>query len=121
MQTNRPIYSQDIRNLFQYHKSQWKTLTWIAEVLNISYNTIKIWNSKSIIWEEFKDKRFWNSTKKKSFSDDDLKLFIENNVNATLKEIGEHFNVSDVAILKRLRNTDYSYKKKRWGIKKEMR
>lgn len=121
MQTDRPTYSQDIRDLFQYHKSQWKALTWIAEVLNISYNTIKIWNSKSITWEEFKDKRFWNSTKKKSFSDDDLKLFIDNNVNATLKEIGEHFNVSDVAILKRLRNANYSYKKKRWGIKKGMK
>lgn len=121
MLISRPTYSQEIRDLFQYHRTRWKTLTWIADVLNISYNTIKIWNSKALPWEVFRDKRFWNSTKKKLFSDEDLRFFIENNVNATLKEIGKNFNVSDVAILKRLRNMGYSYKKKRWGIKKGMK
>ena len=112
MRLSRVVYSQEIRDLFQYHRTQWKKLTWIAEALNISYNTLKIWNSKASVWETFKDKRFWNSTKQKKFSDEELKLYIENNVNATLQEIGIHFSVTDVAILKRLRNMNYSYKKR---------
>lgn len=118
MPKSRTIYTQEIRDLFQHHRAQWKKLVRIAEVLCIPYNTIKIWSCKVSPWETFKDKRFWNSTKQKKFSNEDLKLYIENNVNATLKEIGDHFSVSDVAILKRLKNMNYSYKKKKWGIKK---
>lgn len=121
MSSVRSVYPQEIRDLFQYHKNQWKKLTWIADILDISYNTLKIWNKKMVAWEVFRDKRFWNSTKKKTFSDEDLKRYIEHSPNATLKQIGHHFHVTDVAILKRLRKAGYSYKKKRWGIKKETR
>ena len=69
--------------------------------------------------EDIEDQRKENGRNKK-FSDEELKLYIEDNINATLKDIGDHFSVSDVAILKRLRKMNYSYKKKRWGIKKEM-
>lgn len=71
-------------------------------------------------WEDIEDKR-WENGKQKTFSDEALKLYIEANVNATLKDIGNHFFVSDVAILKRLRNMNYSYKKKRWGTKRGMK
>jgi Zn-dependent peptidase ImmA (M78 family) len=71
--------------------------------------------------EKLKDGRIWNSTKQKKFTDEELKEYVENNENETLKEIWKHFKVSDIAILKRLRKMNYSYKKKKWGIKKEMK
>ena len=117
----KPIYTQQIRDLFKYHKEQWKKLWWISQVIQVPYETLKNWNRLIKKWKELKDNRFWNSTKKKTFSNEDLVEYIENNENVTLKEIWDNFNVTDVAILKRLRNINYSYKKKRWDIKKEMK
>jgi len=88
--------------------------------MNISMNTIKEWWVKLNRGDNLWDKRKEN-WRKKTFSDEDLTLYIEANVNATLKDIWDYFSVSDVAILKRLRKMNYSYKKKRWGTKKEMK
>jgi transposase len=88
--------------------------------MNISMNTLKEWWAKLKRGYDLWDRRSGNG-KKKTFSDEALVFYIENNVNATLKEIGDYFSVSDVAILKRLRQMHYSYKKKRWCTKKEMK
>lgn len=88
--------------------------------MNISMNTLKEWWTKLKRGDDLWDKRKGNG-REKQFSDESLKLYIEENVNATLKDIWDHFSVSDVAILKRLRSMNYSYKKKRWGIKKGMK
>jgi len=71
-------------------------------------------------WESLEDKRSENG-KQKTFSDEDLISYIENNLNATLKDIWNTFWVTDMAILKRLRTLTYSYKKKRWSIENEMK
>ena len=116
----RAVYGIQIKELFAQHKRNWKTLSWISEAMNISINTLKEWWAKLKRGNELWDKRKGNG-RKKQFSDESLKLYIEENVNATLKDIWDHFSVSDVAILKRLRSMNYSYKKKRWGTKKEMK
>lgn len=71
-------------------------------------------------WDNLKDKRALNGNKKR-FPDEALKLYTAENPNKTLKEVGHHFSVSDVAILKRLRKAWYSFKKKRWNTEKEMK
>jgi transposase len=113
----RAVYGMQIKELFIEHKKSWKTLLWISDAMNISINTLKEWGAKLKKGKDLWDKRSENG-KQKTFSDDSLKLYIEENVNATLKDIWDHFLVSDVAILKRLRNMNYSYKKKRWGTVK---
>ena len=117
----RKVYSQEMRDIFQKHREDGKSVAWISNALQIAIGTLQTWRAELKKKWTLKDKRFWNSTKQKKFSDEDLALYIDNNVNATLKDIWDHFSVSDVAILKRLRNMDYSYKKKRWGIKKGMK
>lgn len=116
----RVVYGMQIKELFIEHRKSWKTLLWISEAMNISMNTIKEWWVKLKRGDNLWDKRKEN-WRKKTFSDEDLTLYIEANVNATLKDIWDYFSVSDVAILKRLRKMNYSYKKKRWGTKKEMK
>lgn len=116
----RAVYGMQIQELFMEHRKSWKTLLWISEAMNISMNTLKEWWVKLKRGEDLWDKRSLNG-KQKTFSDEALTLYIENNINATLKDIGDHFSVSDVAILKRLRSMNYSYKKKRWGTKKGMK
>lgn len=117
----KKVYNQDIMDLFKYHLKEWKTVIWISEAIQVPLNTLKGWARKIKLWKELKDLRFWNSTKQKKFSDEELKKYCDDNENATLKEIWKYFNVSDVAILKRLRLMKYSYKKKTWNIKKEMK
>lgn len=114
----RSVYGMDIKELFIHHKSNGKTLLWISEAMNISVNTLKEWWTKLQRGENLWDKRSENG-RKKQFSDESLRLYVEANNNATLKEIWDHFLVSDVAILKRLRNMNYSYKKKRWHTVRE--
>jgi len=106
------VYTQNIRDLFKHHRKEGKELLWISNAIQVPYNTIKKWSSKLKKWEDLKDWRIWNSTKKKLFSDEDLKSFCKNNENATLKEIWNNFKVSDVAILKRFKKIKYSFKKK---------
>jgi hypothetical protein len=62
-------------------------------------------------WETISDQRSSNG-REKLFSDEDLVAFTESNGNATLADIWNHFNVSDVAILKRFKLLKYSYKKR---------
>lgn len=88
--------------------------------MSISMNTIKDWWVRLKQGDDLWDKRKGNG-REKTFSDNDLTEYIEANVNATLKDIWDHFSVSDVAILKRLRGMNYSYKKKRWSTRKEMK
>ena len=117
----KKVYNQEIMDLFKYHIEGWKTVVWISEAIQVPINTLKWWVRKIKKWKELKDARFWNSTKQKKFSDEELKNYCDNNENATLKEIWKYFQVTDVVILKRLRTMKYSYKKKTWNIKKEMR
>lgn len=115
----RKSYSHEIKIIFTKHREDWKTLSWISDALKIPFDTIKRWSTKLAQGNDLEDQREWNGSKK-LFSDEDLVEYIETHENATLKEIGVNFSVSDVAILKRLRTLKYSYKKKRWGTKKEM-
>jgi transposase len=87
----------------------------------VPYNTLQAWRIALKTNGVVKDKRFGNSTKQKKFSDEALKAYAEENTNATLKDIGDYFNVSEVAIWKRFKSLGYSYKKKKWCIEKEMK
>jgi hypothetical protein len=116
--TTRRTYSNETKDLFRQHKADWKTLLWISDALKISFNTIKVWSMKIAHWDDLSDKRELNG-KQKTFSDEALKQYVDTHPNDTLWNIGDFFGVSDVAILKRLRSVNYSYKKKRWRIKNE--
>lgn len=113
-------YGEDIKALFKLHKWNKQTLSWISEALNIPFNTLKTWSMKLGRWEDIEDQRS-NNGNEKLFSDADLIAYAEQNENATLLDIWNHFNVSDVAILKRFKSLKYSYKKKTWNIKREMK
>ena len=116
----RRSYSKEFKETFIQHRNDGKSLSWISDALKVSFNTLKRWSMKLGQWETLEDKRIRNG-KKKTFSDEELKCYITEHVNATLKEIGVYFSVSDVAILKRLEACQYSYKKKRWCIKRGMK
>lgn len=115
---SRTVYTMEMKNLFREHKKNGKTLSWITEAMNISINTIKEWSSRLHKGESIEDKRSTNG-KQKKFSDESLKTYVAENIHATLKDIGDAFSVSEVAIWKRLKNMHYSYKKKRWHIENE--
>lgn len=121
MKKTRKVYKQEIRDLFKYHKEKWIDVKKIWEMLQVPYNTIKEWNTKYNQWKEIKDGRIWNSTKQKKFWDEELIIYCNANENATLKEIWENFWVTFVAIYSRLKAIWYSYKKKTWNIKREMK
>lgn len=121
MKNRRKVYKQEIRDLFKYHKEKWISVKEIWEMLQVPYNTIKEWNTKYRKWKEIKDSRIWNSTKQKKFLDEELRNYCESHENATLKEIWEHFWVTLQAIYNRFQIIWYSYKKKNWNIKKEMK
>ena len=121
MKRIQKVYNQEIRELFKKHIEEWKKLKWIWEVLKIPYDTINVWKKKLKKGEELKDGRIWNSTKQRKFKDEELKEYIENNENATLEEIWENFKVTHVAIFLRLKSMNYSFKKKKWNIKKGMK
>lgn len=115
---SRRTYSSEITNLFITHRNEGKTLTWISNALQISFHTIARWNICLKRWIPLWDQRSHNG-REKTFSDTALVEYIEAHENATLKEIGVHFMVSDMAIFKRLRILKYSYKKKKWATGKE--
>lgn len=121
MKKTRKVYWDEIKELFKKHKENWKELKWISNALNLPYDTIKRWSSKVNQGKTLKDWRKSNRTKQKKFSDEDLKNYVNNNENATLKEIWKNFSVTGVAIYYRLKIMKYSYKKKRWDIKKEIK
>lgn len=39
-------YSQEVRELFQEHRNDGKSLVWISDALKISFNTLKRWSMK---------------------------------------------------------------------------
>lgn len=47
--------------------------------------------------------------------------YVKSHPEQTLKQIGAHFNVTDVAIFQRLRKLGYSYKKKPSPMRKPMK
>lgn len=116
----RKSYSLEIKGIFIQHKAEGKTLKWISEAIKVPFDTIKLWSSKIKQWESLIDKRSLNG-RQKLFSDETLIEYIGTNKNATLKETGKYFKVSDVAILKRLKKLWYSFKKKSCAIKREMK
>ena len=118
MKKRNKVYSEEMREKFKIHRENWRILEWISEALKIPYNTIKWWSQKLKKGDDLKDWRIWNSTKQKQFTDKELREYVENNENATLEEIWKHFKVTHVAIYLRLKAMKYSYKKKRWNIKK---
>lgn len=109
---SRVTYSIQIKELFIEHRKNGKTLEWITDAMNISLNTIKVWSALLKRWESLDDKRAGNG-RKKLFSNESLELYVKDHINATLKDIGNHFSVSEVAVWKRLKWMSYSYKKKR--------
>lgn len=50
----------------------------------------------------------------------ELKAYVENNPNQTCAQMGEKFDVSDVAVLKCLKKMGFSFKKRSFSIEKEM-
>ncbi|MDR1606754.1 MAG: transposase [Streptococcaceae bacterium] len=50
-----------------------------------------------------------------------LKIYVLENPNQTCAQIGQHFGVSDVAVLKSLRKLGFSFKKRNYSILNEMK
>lgn len=58
MPTIRTVYSQDMRDLFQKHREDGKTIAWISDVLKISIHTLQNWRAELKKRGSLKDKRF---------------------------------------------------------------
>ncbi len=86
----------------------------------MSENTLNSWIRMYEEIGKVEDKRKNNGSQKR-FSNEKLKEFYETNTNATLEDWWKEFKVTAQAINKRLKQMNYSFKKKRWNIKKEMK
>lgn len=104
-------YSVDLRKrvvlALQKKVSQRK----VSEVFSVSIESVKRW------WKIFQETNELSPKKPKQtrpfkLNYEEVRKFIEQNEDKTLKEIGKEFNVSDVAILKILRKLNITYKKK---------
>jgi hypothetical protein len=46
MPTIRTVYSQDMRDLFQKHREDGKSVVWIADALQIALGTLQTWRAE---------------------------------------------------------------------------
>lgn len=113
-------HSEEIKELAVLKYKEWASKRSIYTFLKISDKTLDKWILKKEKTWKIEDNRNKNG-KNKKFSDEALKEFYDKNINATLKDGWKNFWVTHVAIQKRLKKMKYSYKKKNWNIKKEMK
>lgn len=112
-------YALDLRKKVISYLETDKSQVSCAEVFSLHLSTVRRW------WERYKTEGHVHPRKrlgsKGKVDPQALIQYVQSHSDQTLKEIGFHFGVSGVAILKRLQKLGFSYKKKRSPMWKQMK
>jgi len=107
------------KRVLEYYQEEGHTIRNTAAVFKISKTTIGKW--EALLAETGSlEKRPLNRTFKK-IDPEKLKAYVTEHPSAILKEISEYFGCSISSVDKALRKNKITYKKKSFGISKEMR
>ncbi|MDJ0625711.1 MAG: IS630 transposase-related protein [Candidatus Caenarcaniphilales bacterium] len=107
-------YSNDLRDkALSYYDRSGKSQEEVSEIFGISLRTFSNWIN---LRKKGDFNRRSNQKKKAAVKIDEaaLKLYVQENSEAYLSEIGQHFGVSDVAILYALRRLNITRKKNKF-------
>lgn len=112
-------YSLDLREKVILYLRQGHSQRRCAEVFSLNLSTVHRW------WKRYKREGHYHPRlrlgSKGKVNPASLANYVKSNPEKTLKQIGGHFGVSDVAILRRLQKLGFSYKKKPLPIWKPMK
>jgi transposase len=87
------------------------------ERFKISSQTLYAWlKAEEVDYVKPERKQFF-----RKLDPEQLKAYVMENPNQTCAQIGQHFGVSDVAVLKALRKLGFSFKKRNYSILNEMK
>lgn len=112
-------YSNDLREkALSYYDRSGKSQEEVSEIFGVGLRTFASWVK---LRKEGDYSRRPNQKQKATHKIDDaqLKLYCEKNPEAYLHEIGEHFNVTNVAIFYALKRLNITRKKRRIYSQKE--
>lgn len=112
-------YALDLRKKVISYLEMGHTQVSCAVVFSLHPSTVRRW------WERYKTEGHVSPRKrlgsKGKVDPEALAQYVRTHPEQILKEIGFHFGVSGVAILKRLKTLGFSYKKKRSPMWKQVR
>jgi len=111
-------YSIDLRERVLSYVKEGHSLTKACEVFAIGYMTLWRWQKRLSDGRLEADDNKTRCAKK--LDGDKVKEYISKHPDATLKDIGEQFNASAVAVFKRVRSLGLTYKKKSFYTKSVM-
>jgi len=112
-------YTLDLRERAISYLKRGHTQRSCAEVFSLHLSTVQRW------WSRYTSEGHVNPRKrlgsKGKVDPQALLEYVKSHPDQTLKQIGFHFGVSDVAIFQRLQQLGFSYKKKRLSMRKQMK
>ena len=114
------MYSVEVRkHALDLIEKYGKTIAEVAKAMNIADRTLKCWRKKFKLQGNLEPDT--HKERKRKLDSEELLAELQKNNDATLKELGQKFGVSDAAIHKRLKLLNMTFKKKSLGTSKEMR
>lgn len=112
-------YSLDLRKRVIKYLRDGNSVKTTSKVFEISMRTIFNWKKLSRI-NNLKPKN--NKIRRpQKINQEALELYINNNPEQTLEQIAKYFKVSIPAIYYHIKKLNFTYKKKNFSIKKEMK
>ena len=112
-------YSIDLRRRVLSYVKEGHGVTEAGKIFNVGRMTLWRWQKRA---EEGNLEANDNKNRRaKKLDSSEVKAYISKHPDKTLKEIGEHFSVSAVAVFKRVRSLGLTYKKKSFYTKSEMK
>lgn len=112
-------YSRDLRTRVIGYIEKGNTQRAASKLFNVSKSAVNRWWNRYINEGSLESKLKLGS--KGKVDQKDLENYVKMHPNKNLGEIGEVFQVSGVAIWKRLKKLGFSYKKKRSPMWKQMK
>jgi len=112
-------YSIDLRKRALSYVADGHEIKEASALFNVERTTLWRWQKRA---EAGHLGAYDNKTRRaKKLDGEKIKLYISKNPDATLKDIGEQFNASAVAVFKRVRSLGLTYKKKSFYTKNVMK
>lgn len=116
---NTKAYSEDLRTrVINYIKSG-NSQRGASKLFSISKSAVNRW------WNRYKEEGLLSAKpklgSKSKISAQEIEVYVNANPCKTLKEMGSYFGLGKSTIQKRLQKLDFSYKKKRSRIWKQMK
>lgn len=112
-------YTLDLREKVINYLKKGHSQTSCSEVFSLHLSTVHRW------WRRYVSEGHVNPRKrlgsKGKVDPQALVEYVKSHPEKTLKQIGNHFGVTDVSIFRRLKKLGFSYKKKRSPMRKQMK